>query len=150
MRIVSWLALALWALTIVAIGFMFFKSSTEIGDDGRTVVKLDTAEQTFVLGEMRKFLEAIRDATAALEQDDMKAVAVAVTDKGLVAMMRDTPGSIITKSPADFLLLSTDMHKGFDDIKAAAEKGADRDAILLLMSEQLSRCVACHSSFRMP
>ncbi len=150
MRSVSWLALALWALTIVAVGFLVFNSSTAPGDDGRTIVKLDTAEQAFVLGEMRKFLESIRDATMALENGDMDAASRAFSDKGVAAMIRDTPATIIAKAPADFLLLSTEMHKGFDGLEAAAGKGADRTAMLGLLAEQLSRCVACHSTYRLP
>ena len=148
MRKISWLALALWAVTIAAAGFVFIKGYTAPGDDGRTVIQLTKDEQTFVLSEMRGLLEAVRDITMALDDNDMNAVADAVKDKGVDAMMRNTPMTIMAKIPADFRGLGQEMHQGFDDIGAAAKAG-DKAKVLSLLSEQLSRCVACHGSFRL-
>ncbi len=150
MRVISWLALGLWVVTVAGGGFMLYKGQAAPGEDGRTIIKLNKDEQTFVLGEMRGLLEAVQGVVLALDENDMKGVVSAVAGKGLEDLKGGTPMAIMVKVPQGFRQLGRAMHQGFSDIRAAAKNGDGRDKVLKMLGDQLGRCTACHASFQLP
>ena len=144
----KWMALVvfLWLIMAAAIGYIFINGTAVPGADGRRALQLNGAEKQFVLKEMRRMLEAVQGIVAGLEDKDMKGVALAATPVGMAAM-RGVPVSIMAKLPREFRKLGSSLHKGFDLIALEAEGIGDRDKLLSLLSQQLGRCVACHSSF---
>ena len=52
-------ALVLWVFTVAGIGWFFVQGWTAKGTDGRTEVRLATAERDLILGEMRQLLKTV-------------------------------------------------------------------------------------------
>lgn len=147
MRLVSWIAIGLWLVTIAVGGMMFVRGSTLEAEDGRTLLVLDEAEKALVLTEMRTMLLSVEGIVTALPDNDLEVVADAARKSGM-GMQKDIPGSLMMKLPLEFKQLGMATHTGFDEIAAAAGDGETTQMILDRLGENLSRCVACHALYR--
>jgi hypothetical protein len=86
------LALAVLAAIIAGLAYKFIVvGSTEKSADGRTAIVLAPAERDLVLAEMRGFVAALQQITAALAKDDMQAVAKAARGIGMAMSHEDRP-----------------------------------------------------------
>ena len=66
---------------------------------------------------------------------------------GMAATAGESP-ALLAKLPLDFKASGMRIHAGFDDIAREAGAGAPPERLTRMLAEQLSRCVACHASYR--
>lgn len=148
-RTLSFVAITLWVVTIGVAATFFIRGQTVTTPDGRTAVLLGSSERDLVLGEMRLMLEGVQGIVAGVAANDSKAVISAARAVGAGAAADLNPG-LMGKLPLDFKQQGMTVHGGFDDLAAAVEQGtADNNAVLLRLSEQLNRCIACHATYRL-
>ncbi len=141
-------AIALWGVTAVTLGVLFVRGQTAAGPDGRTSILLAAGERDFVLEEMRGLLVAVHDIADGLSRDDRAEVARAARAVGMAAA-HDVAPALMVKLPLAFKQLGLPLHRGFDDLAAAAERGEPASALSRRLVEQLDRCVACHGAYRL-
>ncbi len=128
--------------------YMFMKGSVAPSEDGRTAIVLDKGEKAFVLTEMRALLETVHAVLLAVEDGDMKEAGIAARKFGM-ADMQAAPKSLMLKMPMGFKSLGHAMHTGWDTIANEAESMGDKKKVTVLLTEQLGRCTACHSAFKL-
>ena len=139
-------AILLWIASAAFIGYKFMTGSTVTAEDGREAIQLTTAERNLVLGEMRALLAAVQEIVAAVNADDMNAVKESAHRVGM-AEVGSTPPGLVLKLPMEFKTLGFSTHEGFDEVALAAEIGVE--AVLESLEANLSKCVACHSAYRL-
>jgi hypothetical protein len=140
-------AIALWAITAVAGGILFFRGATAPSSDGRTAVLLAPAERDFVLGEMRNMLSAVQIITSALAEGDRAKAANAAR----AASNHDghtPPLTLMAKLPMEFKETGMAMHAGFGELAAAIDRGDPVPALYGRLADQLNACVGCHETYR--
>lgn len=143
------LAVAVLAAIIAGLAYKFIVAgSTEKSADGRTAIVLAPAERDLVLAEMRGFVAALQQISAALAKDDMQAVAKAARGIGM-AMSHEVPPALIGKLPLEFKQLGFATHADFDQIAQDATDLGDPRHTLDQLGSTLGRCVACHSTYRL-
>jgi hypothetical protein len=136
-------ALVLWALTLAAAAYFFVFGTASPAPDGRLQVALTVAEREHVLSEMRGLLQAASSIVDALARNDIKAIAETAGPVGMAATAGESPALL-----ANFKASGMRIHAGFDDIAREAGAGAPPERLTRMLAEQLSRCVACHASYR--
>ncbi len=149
MRIFFWLSLLLNLIFIAGASYIFMKGTASApSEDGRQAIALLDREKAYVLDEMRGLLETMQGVLLALEENDMKDLAETAAKSGMVNM-KNTPKSLLFKMPMSFKTLGRGMHAGWDKIAEEAQGMGNKDKIISLLGEQLGRCTACHSSYRL-
>jgi len=146
-RVATFLLLGLWIATIGLAANFFIRGQTIPTSDGRVAILLPQEERQLVLGEMRNMLSSVRDIISALAENDRKKVAIAARASGMQAAVDINP-TLMAKLPFEFKQLGMSMHGGFDDLASAAEKGANKDELLLQLNNRLTGCVGCHAGYR--
>lgn len=141
-------AILLWLATVTVAGLFFVKGQSQMAEDGRLSVTLAPAERDFVLAEMRMLLEGVQGITAAVAAGDMPQVAVAARRIGMASAADVNPG-LMLKLPLAFKQQGMAVHGEFDKMADRAENGATASEMLELLSQQLTACIACHSSYRL-
>ncbi len=141
-------ALALWVVTIAAAGFVFLHGDTAKAPDGRTAILVSPGQRDYVLSEMRALLVAVRDITDGVLHDDRGKVIAAAHSVGMAAA-HDAAPALMAKLPLEFKRMALPLHKGFDDIAAAAQAGESTSALGDRLIGQMDRCIACHAAFRL-
>lgn len=141
------LAIGLWVITIAVLGTMFVRGSTAPASDGRIAVMLRGPERDLVLTEMRGMLMAVRGISEGLAENRRADISQAARDGGGSAM-GGVPMSLMAKLPLEFKGMGMAMHKGFDELAAAAERGEATDKLLVRLAGQLNQCVGCHQGYR--
>ncbi|MDD2775614.1 MAG: hypothetical protein PHU06_06640 [Gallionella sp.] len=141
-------ALILWVLTVAIFAWFFVRGNTTAGTDGRTAIVLQTAERDLVLSEMRGLLSSTQAVLDGVNSGDMKQVAQAARLAGM-AGAADVNPALMAKLPLDFKSLGMSVHHEMDDIAAAADAGKPAPEILKMVSNTLTKCVACHSAWQL-
>jgi len=142
------LSLILWIMTITVIAILFIRGQTMSGSDGRTTILLNTGEKDLVLKEMRTMLSSVQGIVEGLSEQDLSMVASASRTSGS-SMAQQVPPALMTKLPLEFKQLGHSVHTGFDELTVAAKQEETSDMILSRLSVQLSRCIACHATYRL-
>ena len=128
--------------------------ATGSGADTRQAITLEARETHFLLSEMRHFLVVVERILAASQAGDMKEVALAASSAGLKAHQADfaNPDSLVhgirKKAPKEFFPLGKATHEAFDEIASVATAIGDKDTINRMLADNLQRCVACHTAYR--
>lgn len=139
--------IGLLLLVIIAMAYKFLiAGSTFLADDRRIALRLDPAERVRVLTEMRGFLIATQQITAAAVRNDAAAVASAAKPMGMAA--GGVPAALAAKLPLEFKQLGHSVHQDFDRIALDAEAMGDARHALAQLSETLNKCVACHAMYQ--
>lgn len=139
---------AVFAAAALALAYKFlWQGETLPASDGRRAVVLTPGERDLVLGEMRAFLQAVQQITAATLSEDSGAAAEAARAVGAAAQ-RAVPASLVGKLPGEFKMLGFDTHRKFDNLALDAEQLGDSGHTLNQLAELLGNCVGCHSVFR--
>ncbi len=140
-------ALVLWIVTVAGAGFMFVHGRTAPAADGRTIVLLAPADRDFVLAEMRNLLDVTQNITAALAEGDRAKIATAARSGGL-GTVKGVPVALMARLPMDFKQAGMAMHRGFDEIAEAADRGESAKKLNARLGDQLDLCVGCHQTYR--
>ncbi|HUJ76330.1 MAG TPA: hypothetical protein VL359_15820 [bacterium] len=129
--------------------YFFVRGMTTRSSDGRQAIALSPPERDMVLAEMRGNLAAVQGVLAGLLAKDMQQVSSAARASGMAAAADVTP-SLLAKLPLAFKDLGFSVHRGFDELADAAQKGATPDQVLSRLNTQLQSCMACHAAYRLP
>ena len=142
------ISLLLWVVTITLFAWFFIHGTTTAGIDGRTAVVLQSGERDLILSEMRGLLSATQGILEGASQGDMPRVAKASRAAGMAAAADVNP-ALMAKLPMGFKSLGMSVHHDMDEIAKAAESGKSAPEILKMASNTLTKCVACHSAWRL-
>ncbi len=138
------IAIVLWAVTVVFVGYRFMAGNTITATDGREAIVLESSERDFILAEMRGFLVAVQEIIEAANENDMAAVKATAHRVGR-AEVEGVPPETMLKLPMAFKQLGMSTHDGFDEITLAADIGPE--AVTQALSANLGKCIACHESY---
>jgi cytochrome c556 len=147
-RMLAYVSLGLWLATVIVAAVFFVRGQTTPSADGRRAIQLAPAERDLVLGEMRAMLGSVQGVVQGVQAHDLKQAAAAARASGMSAAVDLSPG-LMAKLPLDFKNLGLSVHKGFDGLALAAERGASDDQMLNALGQQLAACVGCHASYRL-
>ena len=142
------IALLLWVLTIAVFAWFFIRGNTTAGTDGRTAVMLQIGERDLILSEMRSLLSATQGILEGVNQGDMQRVIKAASAAGMIVAADASP-ALMAKLPIELKTLGMSVHHDMDAIAKAAENKAPAPEILKMLSNTLTKCVACHSAWQL-
>lgn len=148
MKTFTTIVFALWVITIGVFGYFFVTGSTQKSTDNRTAVLLSPPERDLILGEMRTMLAAVSGVLNALGEGDMKKASAAASSAGM-AMAVDTTPVLMAKLPLEFKNLGMSVHGDFDLLAADIDNGLTQQQIVQRLAATTSKCVACHSAYRL-
>ena len=134
-------------LCLIAVLFTLVPVVNAEETEARTVIELSERHRALILTEMRQFLSGLQQITDALSRDDMETVASEARTLG-VAMSHHMPADLKQALPQEFRKLGHSVHSHFDQIALDAESLGDPAHTLSQLSETLSGCVACHSTYQ--
>lgn len=150
-RILCMLALAMWLIGAVAVGWLFINGWTTKGSDGRTEIVLAPSERDFVLTQMRQFLQAIHAVLADVGATDshqaFKAAEAAARKVGM-GSDEDVNPAILAKIPLAFKQMGMSVHHEFDGLADGIAQGETVPQIIRRLSIITSQCTACHEMYR--
>lgn len=144
------IAIALWFVTIITLGYFFYFGSTSRSLDHRTAIHLTPAERQLVLTEMRALLTSVNGMISGLAAKDYEGAAKAAdaVGMGLVASLEHQERTILLKLPVEFKKLGFGTHQKFDEIAAKIRKKQDVHTLLGEMDVLTRNCIACHASYK--
>ena len=115
-------------------------------EDARTVIAFTTEERQHIRSEMLAFLQGVQSISYGLAEQDRILIGEAARELSRGA--GDPIGaSIRAKAPEGFVGLSRGLRSDFGDLAALSET-ADFAELQLQFSATMSRCVACHGTYR--
>ncbi len=147
----TWCCILAGVLAVVIVGFGYrFLVTGNVGEtlDGRQTIIVNASERELILAEMRDFLLAGQQITAAIADNQPRAAAAAARRVGAQAR-RAVPDSLMIKLPLGFKRLGFDTHARFDRLAMDAADLGDRTVILRQLGELMNNCVACHAAYRL-
>lgn len=140
-------AILLWLATILVFAWFFIRGNTVAGTDNRTAVVLGTGERTLILSEMRGLLAGTQSILEGINHNDAKQVAQAARAVGM-ASAADVNPALMAKLPLPFKQLGMSVHRDMDDLAQAAESGKLGSELQAMLTQTLSKCVACHAAWQ--
>ncbi len=150
MRNVCRVAIALWVVTLILIGWVFVKGWTAKGSDGRTEILLAPAERDQILSEMRQLLKAVDGLVRGLGESKPDPNKMEAAARGVgMKMAADTEPAIMAKLPLPFKQLGMSIHKDMDVLADAIAQQETPQQILQRLSSMTARCTACHDMYRL-
>lgn len=114
----------------------------------RKPVTLTAGERSYMLNEMRFYLDMVWVVTDALSRDDFGTVARAARRRGYVMAATRIPPPIDAKLPADYRAVSQETYRMVDALADIAESSNDRRAITTRLASLLHRCNECHATYQ--
>ena len=150
MRNVCRVAIALWVVTLILIGWVFVKGWTAKGSDGRTEILLAPAERDQILSEMRQLLKAVDGVLRELGEPkpDLKQMEAAAREVGM-HLAADVEPAIMAKLPLPFKQVGMSIHKDMDALADAITQHETPQQLLKRLSSMTARCTACHDMYRL-
>lgn len=115
--------------------------------DPRIAVIMTEQEKVYVLHEMRGLLEGVQEIIAAIRTNDMNKISTVARSLGR-NVADDAPAGLMGKLPLDFKTLGLGTHASFDQISVTARDPEKMDLVLLQLSNVMTNCVACHSTYQ--
>jgi cytochrome c556 len=141
----------LWAATAGVLVFLFVHGNTSASTDGRTAVHVNAAEKDIVLREMRMLLTSLNEVTTHVAAENYDEAAKSAARVGMAMETAAEAGhpALIAKLPLELKRLGFATHEDMDELAALLKKGSSQKEVLSKMSETTSKCVACHSVYRL-
>ena len=144
-------ALCLCLFTATAAGAMEHNHgmSTNAPVDERTELKLPEKMKVMQKRMMRQHIATVSEITAALASKDLKKAADLSRGRLGWSVAEEKKCSNVSElsGEPDFLSFGMALHKQADALADAADAG-DRDKALKELSQLISKCNACHETFR--
>jgi hypothetical protein len=141
-------AILLWVATVAVFAWFFIRGNTVAGTDNRTAVVLGAGERTLILSEMRGLLAGTYNILDGINRNDPKQIAKAARAVGM-ASAADVNPALMAKLPISFKQLGVSVHHDMDDLAQAAESGKPAAELQTMLTNTLSKCVACHASWQL-
>jgi hypothetical protein len=145
---IALVAILLWVVTVAVFAWFFVRGNTAPGSDNRTAVVLAAGERELILSEMRDLLGGIQDILDSINHGDMKRASSAARTIGM-ASAADVNPALMAKLPMPFKQLGMSVHHDMDDLAQAAESGKSAAELQTMLTNTLSKCVACHASWQL-
>lgn len=144
------IAIALWVLTLVTLGYLFYFGNTTRSLDNRVAIHLTLAERQLVLTEMRALLSGVNGMLLGLGSKDYEGAAKAAetVGMGLVASLENQEKTILLKLPVEFKKLGFGTHEKFDEISVKIRRKDEIHSLLKEMNELTKNCIACHATYK--
>jgi len=115
-------------------------------EDGRMPIAFTTQEREHIRSEMIAFLKGAYVISYGLAEEDRTLIGEAASELSRGA--GDATGARIrAKAPEGFVSLSRGLRSDFGELAALSET-ADFSDLQLQFSATMSRCVACHGTYR--
>lgn len=146
------LAIGLWVVGAGLVGWWFVQGNTTSGSDGRTTVYLSAGERDIILGEMRHLLKAVQEILKGLSDSqpaEGRRIAEQAARSGGMSMAADVNPGLMLKLPVVFKQMGMSVHRDLDELADRIAQGAEVPEILNDLSALMTRCVACHETFRL-
>lgn len=115
--------------------------------DKRQVLALSAGDRDQLTEEMRVMLEGTQKIVQGIADNDMKVVAKVARSLG-AGMAEKVEDGHAQHLPPEFVQLGNATHADFDRIAVVAERGGGAKQAAAQLGATLSRCVACHSTWR--
>lgn len=115
--------------------------------DTRTTLDLNSSQGSYVLKEMRDFLNSVQKITYAISENDLKMAAKYARKVGRAAQ-GGAPAGLGKKLPMAFKKLGRDTHQKFDQLALDAEEFEDNNQALSQLSSLMNNCISCHASYQ--
>jgi len=141
-------AILLWVVTIAVFAWFFVRGNTAASSDNRTAVVLGAGERELILSEMRNLLGGVQGIMEGINHGDMKQAASAARAVGM-ASAADVNPALMAKLPMPFKQLGMSVHHDMDDLAQAAESGKPAAELQTMLTNTLTKCVACHASWQL-
>jgi len=141
-------SLLFWVVTIAVFAWFFIHGRTTVGTDGRTAVLLQAGERELVLSEMRGMLAATQGVLEGANRGNMQEITQAASAAGMRAAADANP-ALMAKLPIELKTLGMSVHRDMDEMADAAASGTPAPEILKMLSNTLTKCVACHSTWQL-
>ncbi len=145
---VALVAILLWVVTVAVFAWFFVRGNTTAGSDNRTAVVLAAGERELILSEMRNLLGGVQGILDGINRGDMKQAASAARAIGM-ASAADVNPALMAKLPLPFKQLGMSVHHDMDDLAQAAEAGRPAAELQSMLTNTLTKCVACHASWQL-
>lgn len=145
---IALLAILLWIVTMAVFAWFFVRGNTVTGTDNRTAVVLKANERNLVLQEMRGMLSATHGIIDGANRGNLGQIAKAARSAGMAAAADVNP-ALMARLPLPFKTLGMSVHHDMDEIAKAAENGKPAPELLKMLSDTLSKCVACHAAWQL-
>lgn len=123
-------------------------AATAPSADARAAVSLNADEREHLRAGMRRYLQSIQGIVQAVTENKVASAAGSAKAGGM-AMLADVPLSIGFKVPPEFISLSMDTHRRFDDLARTAENPGTKAAVLSALNDILNNCTSCHAMYRL-
>jgi hypothetical protein len=133
-------------LSIAAEPKQDMRSLNEIDD--RTEIPLPATGRNLILREMRQMLISSQGVITGLSLNDLALVERSARSAG-VAMAADIDPAVREKLPKTFRGLGMSVHRDFDALADSIGQGETVQQILTRLSSLMSRCIACHESYKL-
>lgn len=115
-------------------------------EDARTPIAFTTEERDHIRSEMLAFLQGAQSISYGLAERDR--ILIGEAARGLSRGAGDPVGAgIRAKAPEGFVSLSRGLRTDFGELAALSET-ADFSDLQFQFSATMSRCVACHGTYR--
>ena len=150
---IATIALAIiWIGTVGGFAYFFLFGVSRLGPDGREIVNVTPGEKQFVLQEMRQLLEATQQIHVAMGKGNREEAAQAAESvgMGMVEELAAVESTILFKLPAPMKKLGLGTHREFDNLAQTIRSNATDSQVMEHMGQLMSRCVACHATYRLP
>ena len=150
---ISTLVLALlWLSTIGVFGYFFVFGVARMGPDQREIINVTSGEKQFLLKEMRQLLEATQQINEAMGNGEREQAAIAAESvgMGMVQEPAAVESTILLKLPVPMKELGLGTHREFDKLARTIRSDASEKQVMKEMGELMTRCTACHASYRLP
>jgi len=141
-------SILLWVITVTVFTWFFIRGNTVAGTENRTAVVLAVGERALILSEMRGLLAGTYNILEGINHNDLKQVAQAARAVGM-ASTADVNPALMAKLPMPFKQLGLSVHHDMDDLAQAAESGKPPAELQTMLTNTLSKCVACHASWQL-
>lgn len=142
------IAFALWVVTFIGAAIYVVKGadvSKQLGQ--RTAIYLSESDRDLVLDEMRMMLQSTQQIVVGLADNDMKNVEIAAEAAGMGSAI-DLDPKFLSKLPLEFKALGFSMHSDMDGIAKSVKQGATPNEVTRMLGDTLTKCVGCHSAWR--
>lgn len=117
------------------------------GSDAREKIPLSVKEREEIRAGMRAYLESVQGVVEGLARHRMAHVAGSAA-KGGERMLADVSLQLVMKLPPEFVMMSADTHRKFDELATAARETGTKLAVTSKLGEVLANCTSCHAKYR--
>jgi len=134
-------------LNIGLIYFFVFKGNIAKINDSRTELIMSPSNTSFVLDEMRGFLESVQQINEGVLTNNAQLVIDAGKKSG-GSVIAHAPKGLIKTLPIGFKKLGFATHDIFDEIRLKAMEDFNPKNTQIQLNKLLNNCTACHKTYK--